>query len=580
MGTVSLSFSSATQTSISVSASYSGGSPSVKRVTFFIDSDSGSQQSSYDFALTANKSQSHTFSSGLSAGTQYKVYVRFYDINLAQAGSTDIQYFSTSSPPVPSTPSLSLNYVSGRDVSVQVSHGSNATNIDFDYYWTTGSVNASQVAIGTSTTHTFTVPEWGTQYQLDCRATNSSGASGWSSALTFTSGPAPQPPSTPNNIRRVSVAPTSMVLAWDSVSGANNYSVEVYRQGTTTNPVFTSYQQAGTSVNATGLSNFTPYDIKVYATNSNGNSAGGWLYNQSTTDGRPLTPNNLRRVSSTNVSLLIAWDSVSGATSYSVEAYRISTGALAFQKYGIAGTSVDVTGLLNYNAYDIKVYAVNSNGNSSDTWLRNQFTDDGIAPTVNINGSNGLGTMNVTYSASDVGSGLRTPNRYAVHIGTKDGGAGTTVHKEYTDNDFYTFTTDADGFGFVHNAKYWIKVYAYDFQGNSSGASVQVTYTAARPTNWAWHTSKDKGQPFSLTAVEWNSFQTKIDQFRVYKGYTPYPFTTAVKGQPILYTYFNEVKDAINIMSPPTSVPSTKIKGQEMSGADFNRLRDSLNSVV
>ena len=131
-----------------------------------------------------------------------------------------------------------------------------------------------------------------------------------------------------------------------------------------------------------------------------------------------------------------------------------------------------------------------------------------------------------------------------------------------------------------YGAKYYVRVYAYDNANNISRfASVQITYVQARPPNWEWHTPKISGNTFSLTANEWNSFCTKINQFRQYKNKSTYNFTTATSGG-IFYAYmFNEARNAINEMSPPTSVPSIKYSGDIIYANDLNRLRDSLNSI-
>lgn len=115
-------------------------------------------------------------------------------------------------------------------------------------------------------------------------------------------------------------------------------------------------------------------------------------------------------------------------------------------------------------------------------------------------------------------------------------------------------------------------------QTNSS-SDEYYPYTKNRPSNWQWYTSKVSGGTFSLTANEWNNFCANINKFRKYKNKSTYNFTTATSGG-VFYAYmFNEARNAINEMSPPTSVPSAKYSGDTIYANDLNRLRDSLNSI-
>ena len=100
-----------------------------------------------------------------------------------------------------------------------------------------------------------------------------------------------------------------------------------------------------------------------------------------------------------------------------------------------------------------------------------------------------------------------------------------------------------------------------------------------RPNNWSWFTTKTQGSDFKLTASEWNSFTTRINDFRNYKNQGAYSFTNAITGNKFLASIFNEARSAINAMNPPTSVPSSVSAGDDVTAFGLNRLRDSLNSI-
>jgi len=115
----------------------------------------------------------------------------------------------------------------------------------------------------------------------------------------------------------------------------------------------------------------------------------------------------------------------------------------------------------------------------------------------------------------------------------------------------------------------------------------------ARPSDWAWTTTIASGQPcYStynsggkayiavITAVEWNDFTTRINDFRVYKELSTYSFTTASSGGAFYASIINEARTAINDMSPPTSVPGPASSGGIVTAYILNRLKDALNSIT
>ncbi|WP_461081119.1 chitinase [Streptomyces deserti] len=77
--------------------------------------------------------------------------------------------------------------------------------------------------------------------------------------------PAPTVPAAPSGLRVSGTTPSSVSLAWDTVSGATGYTV--YRDGTKVTAV------SGTSATVTGLAASTSYGFQVTATNAAGESA-------------------------------------------------------------------------------------------------------------------------------------------------------------------------------------------------------------------------------------------------------------------------------------------------------------------
>ena len=132
-------------------------------------------------------------------------------------------------------------------------------------------------------------------------------------------------------------------------------------------------------------------------------------------------------------------------------------------------------------------------------------------------------------------------------------------------------------------------VYYADIQLNQSlwlgGSSITdgkrfVTLAKnARPTNWSWLSTIEKGKPIMITAVEWNDFCTCINKFRTYKGLTTYNFTTVSNGTPISATIVNQAHTAINSITGHGTLPSTAVSGGAITASFFNTLKNALNAI-
>lgn len=132
-------------------------------------------------------------------------------------------------------------------------------------------------------------------------------------------------------------------------------------------------------------------------------------------------------------------------------------------------------------------------------------------------------------------------------------------------------------------------VYYADIQLNQSlwlgGSSITdgkrfVTLAEnTRPTNWSWASTIAKGEPIKITAVEWNNFCTRINEFRTYKGLTTYNFTTVSKGTLISATIVNQARTAINDITGHGTLPSTAVSGGAITASFFNTLKNALNAI-
>jgi Fibronectin type III domain len=500
-----------------------------------------------------------------------------YDIKLyskTPSGSTNyVEWYydaSTACPTPSGVGTININSATTSGFSISWSAASYADRYCVEVYY--GS-SASGSPVYTdyyiySTSHTISGLSSGTTYTVKVWAKNAQGSNG--SPSTRTTETVCATPTWVDYYPASSNPQTRIWLDWNPVAGADYY--EVYN---------VTLGQTETTTNSylywNNLSTNTTYQFRVRAINT-WYGAYGATISVTTAKDPPSGVGAITVGTVTNNSIQIAWDNATNADHYCIE-YKLSSNSTWIgETYSYTGTSYTITGLSNYTSYDFKVYAQNSGGNGTPSYLYGVRTKDGIPPTVNITAYDGDGRIYFTWSASDNGSGIRSSNPYYVEITNANG--GTYGNGAYTSNNYYSFLTDGEGKQFINGARYYVRVFAYDNENNvSQYASVQITYTQARPPDWEWHTPKISGNQFSLTANEWNSFCTKINQFRQYKNKSDYSFTTAISGGNFYAYMFNEARNAINEMSPSISVPSAKSSGDIIYASDLNRLRDSLNSI-
>ncbi len=137
---------------------------------------------------------------------------------------------------------------------------------------------------------------------------------------------------------------------------------------------------------------------------------------------------------------------------------------------------------------------------------------------------------------------------------------------------------------------YWRAKAQEDWEYLQSSYTATRSFTISlRPSDWSWSSTYTKGDPFNITATEWNNFTERINEFRDYKGFSFYSFSAlAGAGKNANASHFNEAIDAIDDMNPPTLPPSTVVgvsdvvnpsDADDIITDDFDLIRDSLNSI-
>ena len=263
---------------------------------------------------------------------------------------------------------------SGSNVVVTWNAVSGATSYDVYRSTTAGANNATstdtpQASGLTGASYTDTTTTSGTTYYYIVTAVNSSGFSAPSSQLIVTAG---------GTGVAITTAPTGVTatagnglvtLTWSAVAGATSYSIfdATTSNGEPTTPAASNV--TGTSYTITGLTNNTLYYFFVAGNNAAGMSPGSTEVSATpvAAAGSPGTPTGLTGTPG-NAQVSLTWNTVSGATSYSV--FRATTsggeGTTPIAS-GLTGAAYTNTGLTNGVTYYYTVEAINASGPSSQS---------------------------------------------------------------------------------------------------------------------------------------------------------------------------------------------------------------------
>lgn len=155
---------------------------------------------------------------------------------------------------------------------------------------------------------------------------------------------------------------THISLSWNQVAGNTGYRIERKIGGGAWSEVATKAAGANSHTD-TGLTPGTTHYYRVSTGSAAGFSAAS---NEQSAVTRPVAPVLNAPTGITNTQMVLGWNSVTGAASYTLQ-YKVSGGAYANFAgcTSIAGTTCTVTGLAAPNQYFFQVKAVNSGGDSS-----------------------------------------------------------------------------------------------------------------------------------------------------------------------------------------------------------------------
>ena len=200
----------------------------------------------------------------------------------------------------------------------------------------------------------------GTTYFYKLRAVNGAGIGPYSNeSAAKPEPPLPNPPGTAPTNFTATAGNAKVTLGWTAVTGATGYRIfrATTANGQTTTPLVTVTTTDHMDLN---LTNGTTYFYKIAAFNAGG--AGPMSLEASATPrSLPTAPANLKATPG-NTQISLAWDLVTGATSYQVFRATTSNGQTAVPLTTVTTNSYLNPGLINGTQYFYKVAAVNGSG--------------------------------------------------------------------------------------------------------------------------------------------------------------------------------------------------------------------------
>jgi hypothetical protein len=295
----------------------------------------------------------------------------------------------------------------------------------------------------------------------------------------------------------------------------------------------------------------------------------------------PSTPANFRVSSKTKESVNLAWDSVT-TNNYNVELYLAGTSTLVTSDYSIPNSQLTkfFTGLFSDTQYQAKLYASNSGGNSSPTFVT--FTTDPEVPNPPSSPTNLRVTSKNTESINLAWDSVTGATKYAVETYLK--GTSTLVNSDYSITGTTKFVS-----GLFSGTEYTFKLWAVNSGGNSTAVFISDKTSEpvpTRPSNWTWSTLVSGSSTYELGGVlradvvsntEWNDFCKRINEFRQFKNLLDYSFSTVVSKASITNSIYEEARLAISAM---TTVPASVSTGETGVNSKINALSIALNSIA
>lgn len=150
--------------------------------------------------------------------------------------------------------------------------------------------------------------------------------------------------------------------------------------------------------------------------------------------------------------------------------------------------------------------------------------------------------------------------------------------------------------GLSAGTKYYCKCYIYYNKKieTETGSYTETTLLSTvrgtfytRPYDWSWYTDirstsyipVDKYGFHPVTATEWNDFTSRINEFRLYAGFSTYSFTTVSQHQQFTPAIYNQAVKAIKGITGYGAYLSEISSDTVLCASIFTSLASELNAV-
>ncbi|MCI0707642.1 MAG: FG-GAP-like repeat-containing protein [Ignavibacteriae bacterium] len=326
--------------------------------------------------------------SGLSTSTVY--YWRVNATNTGGTGAFSTVRKFTTLPPVSATPTLTTPLNGGVDIALNPTLSWNPCidalsyqlQVSTDSAFSTTVFDQSGIA---ATSQSLSGLSPATVYYWRVNAANAAGTSPFSIYNKFTTAPAiPAVPTLVSPADAVTNQPRTITLNWDVSLGAASYRIQISTDNSFTTTLVDTSGMTGTAYTAFNLAANTTYYWRVSATNLGGESSLSSARQFSTVPSVPSAPLlSFPSNSASNMptSLLLTWNSVSGADSYHLQvAGEPSFASLLVDTTGLTATLFLLEDLEPDSTYYWRVTAENLGGSSNVSSSR-LFSTAALPPT-------------------------------------------------------------------------------------------------------------------------------------------------------------------------------------------------------
>jgi len=375
---------------------------------------------------------------------------------------------------------VNLTSQSSNSINLTWSSVTGAKSYNVYYGTSSSSINILASSAVTDTSYTHTGLSGGTTYYYTIAAVDGvimSNRSQSVSRITI--------PSVPSNLRSTTNTNNSITLAWNSVTGANNY--RIYSASSPTGNKTQIGQLNSTTFTHTNLQADTIYYYFVTAINNSGESNFTEIFSTKTLLAPLSAPTGVIATAISTNSIQVTWDAVAGASSYKVYRSTTATGSKTVLDT-VTGTTYLNSGLTE-RMYWYFISVLNIDGVESSLSAVISMVPKPSAPSnVYANGNDGWsGIISISLRWSHP-----TGEYFKIYYATSSTGIKT----------FAGITT---GNSFIHeelqgNTTYYYWIIAENMAGESDYSLQKSAITApAKPTNL-----RQIGNTTTTVNLQWN----------------------------------------------------------------------------